>query len=93
MDGPAQNDYQSPLLFHLNVGFGSDVTIADLATAVSNAEGYQGKITFDSSKPDGAPRKWMDSNRLNHLGWKPQIHLQEGLALAYKAFLDQQLDS
>ena len=87
-------DHQTqPIQGHLNVGFGSDVTIADLATAVSNAEGYQGKITFDSSKPDGAPRKWMDSNRLNHLGWKPQIHLQEGLALAYKAFLDQQLDS
>lgn len=72
---------------HINVGFGSDVTIAELATAVAAATGYQGKITFDASKPDGAPRKWMDSGRLNHLGWQAKISLDEGLKLAYADML------
>jgi GDP-L-fucose synthase len=81
-----------PMQSHLNVGFGSDVTIADLAKAVGSAVGYTGKICFDASKPDGAPRKWMDSNRLNQLGWKPQMSLEQGLALAYHAFLQQHLD-
>jgi GDP-L-fucose synthase len=82
----AKKTYDSqtqPMQGHLNVGFGSDVTIADLANAVSRVVGYQGKITFDSSKPDGAPRKWMDSSRLNRLGWKPQINLELGLAKSY----------
>jgi GDP-L-fucose synthase len=87
-------DSQTELMqSHLNVGFGSDVTIADLANAVSSAVGYAGKITFDSSKPDGAPRKWMQSSRLNQLGWKPTVDLEQGLVLAYKAFLDQHLDA
>jgi len=72
---------------HLNVGYGSDVTISQLATAVASATGYQGKISFDSSKPDGAPRKWMDSNRLNQLGWSPKVDLAAGLALAYSEMI------
>jgi GDP-L-fucose synthase len=72
---------------HLNVGFGSDVTIYELAHAVAKATGYGGKIQFDPSKPDGAPRKWMDSSRLNALGWNPKTPLQQGLALAYSDFL------
>ena len=68
---------------HINVGFGSDVTILELAQAVAKAVGYEGSISLDSSKPDGAPRKWMDSTRLNRLGWKPLVGLHEGLALAY----------
>ena len=71
---------------HINVGYGDDVTIAQLASAVAKATGYQGSIGFDTSKPDGTPRKWMDSNRLNSLGWKPQVDLQQGLALAYADF-------
>jgi len=87
-------DSQTELMqSHLNVGFGSDVTIADLANAVSSAVGYAGKITFDSSKPDGAPRKWMQSSRLNQLGWNPTVDLEQGLVLAYKAFLDQHFDA
>jgi GDP-L-fucose synthase len=74
---------------YLNVGFGSDVTIAQLAKAVSSAVGYQGQIIFDSTKPDGAPRKWMDSSRLNQLGWKPEVELDRGLQLAYRSFLDK----
>ena len=53
---------------------------------LAKATGYAGNISFDSSKPDGAPRKWMDSGRLNQLGWTPKVDLQTGLAQAYQAF-------
>ena len=72
---------------HLNVGFGSDVTIAELAPAVRQAVGYEGRLTLDSSKPDGAPRKLLDSGRLNSLGWLPKVGLSTGLASAYADFL------
>jgi GDP-L-fucose synthase len=71
---------------HLNVGFGSDMTIAELAGAVAAAVGYQGKISFDPTKPDGAPRKLMDSDRLNLLGWQPKMGLSAGLKIAYEQF-------
>jgi GDP-L-fucose synthase len=72
---------------HINVGSGTDITIAELAQAVAQAVGYSGRITFDVSKPDGAPRKWMDSSRLNSLGWSAGVGLQKGLALAYADFV------
>ena len=75
-----------PMQTHINVGSGSDVTIAELATVVANITGYQGKITFDTTKPDGAPRKWMDSELLNSLGWKSKTKLREGVAIAYQDF-------
>ncbi len=65
----AYREHTQPMQSHINVGFGSDVTIAELATAVSDAVGYRGNIAFDSSRPDGAPQKWMDSGCLNRLGW------------------------
>ncbi|MBT8525951.1 GDP-L-fucose synthase [Polynucleobacter paneuropaeus] len=77
----------SPMQSHINVGFGEDVTIAELAKAVGNTVGYSGQINFDSTKPDGSPRKWMDSSRLNRLGWKAKIDLSAGLARAYADFL------
>jgi len=81
-------DSQTELMqSHLNVGFGSDVTIAELATAVAKATGYQGKVSFDPSKPDGSPRKWMSSERLNKLGWIPRVNLEEGLSEAYSEFI------
>ncbi len=73
-----------PQLSHINVGYGSDVTIAELAQTVARVVGYQGRVTFDTSKPDGAPRKLMDSGRLNALGWVPQVGLQVGLEIAYR---------
>ncbi len=73
----------TPMQSHLNVGFGSDVSIAELAAAVAKATDYGGKINFDTSKPDGAPRKWMDSIRLNQLGWSAKTHLESGLVLTY----------
>ncbi len=81
--------HTQPMLSHINVGFGSDVTIAELAKAVGQTVGYQGIIEFDSSKPDGAPRKWMDSSRLNALGWQAKVNLERGLSLAYQDFKTQ----
>ena len=72
---------------HLNVGSGSDITISELAQTVANVVGYQGKIVYDHTKPDGSPRKWMDSARLNRLGWQAQVTLESGL---HKAYLDMQ---
>jgi len=77
----------SPMQSHINVGSGKDVTIAELAKAVGQAVGYSGDITLDTSKPDGAPRKWMDSSRLNALGWQAQVDLAAGLRAAYADFV------
>ncbi|WP_234264177.1 GDP-L-fucose synthase [Hydrogenophaga sp. NFH-34] len=79
--------HTQPMLSHINVGFGSDLSIADLARAVAATVGYTGSIRFDTSKPDGTPRKLMDSGRLHSLGWKARVSLTEGLALAYQDFL------
>ena len=76
-----------PMQSHINIGFGSDVTIAQLAKAVADAVGYRGSIGFDPSKPDGTPRKLMDSSRLNQLGWNAQVSLENGLPKAYADFL------
>ncbi len=76
-----------PQSSHLNVGYGNDVSIAQLALAIGQTVGFQGKISFDASKPDGAPRKWMDSGRLNRLGWVPNVSLSAGLATSYADFL------
>lgn len=81
------DQHTQPMLSHINVGFGSDISIAELAQAIAVVVGYEGVITFDDSKPDGAPRKWMDSSRLNRLGWCARVSLKEGLALAYNDFL------
>ena len=78
-----------PMQNHINVGSGLDITIAELARAISSVVGYAGKISFDTGKPDGTPRKWMDSGKLNQLGWTPTVKLQDGLALAYADFLQQ----
>lgn len=77
----------TPMQSHINVGFGSDITIADLARTVGKVVGYQGNIEFDTSKPDGAPRKLMDSTRLHSLGWSPQVDLESGLRTAYQDFM------
>lgn len=70
---------------HINVGFGEDLSIADLARAVCGAVGFDGRLVFDRSRPDGTPRKLMDSGRLLAMGWRPRIGLAEGLADAYRA--------
>jgi GDP-L-fucose synthase len=81
------DQHTSPMQSHINVGCGQDVRIAELAQAVGQAVGYQGAIDFDASKPDGAPRKLMDSSRIHALGWQARVALQDGLQLAYQDFL------
>ncbi len=81
------DQYTTPMQSHINVGSGSDVTIAEVAQTIAQTVGYTGQIEFDVSKPDGAPRKWMDSSRLNALGWRAQVDLHAGLAAAYQDFV------
>jgi GDP-L-fucose synthase len=75
-----------PMLSHINVGYGDDISIAELAALVAKVVNYEGKITFDTSRPDGTPRKLLDSSRLRSLGWRPRTPLEEGLKLAYADF-------
>ena len=74
---------------HINVGYGSDITILEVAHAIGSVVGYSGEIVFDSSKPDGAPRKLIDSSLLKRLGWQAQVDIQTGLKLAYADFVSQ----
>ena len=71
----------------VNIGSGSEVTIAELAQLVADAVGYQGQVSFDTSKPDGTPRKVMDSSLIRSLGWEPRIDLRSGLSSVYPDFL------
>jgi len=90
LDIQTYSDNTQPMLSHINVGSSEEVSIGDLAILIGEVVGYQGNITFDASKPDGAPRKLMDSSRLEKMGWKAGIGLREGLVDAYKWFLDNQ---
>jgi GDP-L-fucose synthase len=83
------DQHTTPMQSHINVGFGADVTIAEVAQTIAQTVGYAGEIEFDTSKPDGAPRKWMDSSRLNALGWQPKVDLPQGLAAAYQDFVSK----
>ena len=73
---------------HVNVGYGDDIAIGDLARLVARVVGFEGEIALDASKPDGTPRKLMDSSRLNAMGWSPSVDLETGIAGAYRDFLD-----
>jgi GDP-L-fucose synthase len=86
----ARADYAAitqPMQSHLNVGTGEDITIADLARLIGRVVGYEGRIDFDSSKPDGAPRKLLEVSKLQTLGWTPTTPLEEGLRHAYAEFV------
>ena len=74
----------------INVGTGSDITIADLAHLVKKIVGFEGEIVFDTSKPDGTPKKQLDVSRINQLGWKATTELEAGIRKAYSSFLDQE---
>jgi GDP-L-fucose synthase len=80
-------NYTSDMLSHINLGFGEDLTIASLAKAIGNVVGYGGAIVFDEGKPDGTPRKLMDSSRINALGWRAKTSLEEGLITTYQDFM------
>jgi GDP-L-fucose synthase len=82
-----QNYNPDSELGFINVGYGSDLSIKELAEIVRRIVGFKGQIVWDTSKPDGTPRKLMDTSRLLALGWKPQIDLETGIRLAYEDFL------
>ncbi|WP_030138276.1 GDP-L-fucose synthase family protein [Pseudomonas fluorescens] len=91
-----QNTYQAntqPMLSHINVGTGEDCTIRDLAQTIAKVTGFRGQLSFDASKPDGAPRKLMDVSRLRALGWQATIGLEEGLSDAYQWFVEHWLEA
>jgi GDP-L-fucose synthase len=73
----------------INVGLGEDISIADLADLVKSIVGFEGKIDWDSSKPDGTPRKLLDVSRMKNLGWSPTISLEDGIASTYKWYLSE----
>ena len=87
LDSDTYGRKTEPMLSHINIGTGEDLSIKDLATTIGQIVGYQGRIAFDTTKPDGTPRKLMDVGRLRSLGWRAQISLRDGLALAYADFL------
>lgn len=79
-----------PMLSHINVGTGVDCTIRELAETIARVTGFKGRLIFDASKPDGTPRKLLDNSRLNALGWKAEIGLEDGLRDTYEWFLTNQ---
>ena len=74
----------------VNLGCGTDISIGDLARLVRAAVGYEGELTFDTSKPDGTPRKLTDISKIKETGWAPKIPIEQGVAMAYQSFLDEQ---
>ena len=79
-----------PMLSHINVGTGVDCTIRELVETVAKVTGFKGAIKWDTSKPDGTPRKLMDVSRLKALGWQYSVSLEDGLAQSYQWFLENQ---
>ena len=76
----------TPMCSHINVGYGSDISIKELALLIAKIVGYQGQIVFDDSKPDGTPRKLLDSSLLTNFGWQAQILLEQGTKSTYEWF-------
>lgn len=79
--------HTEPMLSHVNIGAGRDCTIRELAELIAETVGYQGSIAFDSSKPDGAPRKLLDISKMSQMGWSPQYDLKTGLETTYQWYL------
>jgi len=87
LDSALYSAHTQPMLSHINVGTGTDCSIRELAETIAKVTGFTGTLTFDSTKPDGAPRKLMDVSRLKALGWQASIGLEAGLADAYQWYL------
>lgn len=88
LDQSTYGVHTKPMLSHINVGVGHDLTIAELAELISEIVGYQGAVDFDRSKPDGSPQKLMDNSRIEGLGWRAKVELEEGLRLTYHDFVN-----
>jgi GDP-L-fucose synthase len=89
LDEKAYQTNTKSMLSHINVGTGKDVTIKEMAETMKQVVGYEGKLTFDTTKPDGSPRKLIDVSRLSNMGWKYSIDLEEGLKKTYKWYFNQ----
>ncbi|KAA3626768.1 MAG: GDP-L-fucose synthase [Proteobacteria bacterium] len=90
LDNVSYKANTQPMLSHINVGTGNDCTIRELAETMTRVTGFKGRLAFDTSKPDGTPRKLLDVSRLNNLGWEATISLEEGLGRTYDWFLENQ---
>ena len=90
LDPEAYRAHTEPMLSHINVGLGEDCSIRELAETIASVTGYEGDIEFDSSKPDGTPRKLLDTSKLKALGWEPRHSLESGLRDAYDWFCAHQ---
>ena len=90
LDKSTYDENTEPMLSHINVGTGVDCTIRELVETVSKVIGFEGSIIFDSTKPDGAPRKLMNISRIKSLGWECSVSLEAGLVFSYQWFLDNQ---
>lgn len=89
LDKSVWRNIVEPMCSHLNVGYGSDISIKELAEMIKDVVGYQGCIIFDESKPDGTMQKLLDTSKLNHLGWKADIELRQGIADTYRWYQQQ----
>ena len=87
LDKSRYREHTQPMLSHINVGSGLEVSIFELASTIAKVVGFEGELIFDHSKPDGSPRKLMNSSKLESLGWKANVSLQDGLRLTYNQFL------
>lgn len=87
LDAETYAENTEPMLSHINVGMGSDLSIAEIAQIVAEVTGFEGKISFDVAKPDGTLRKLMDVSRLTRMGWRAKVDLREGITQTYKWFL------
>ncbi|GHW58317.1 GDP-L-fucose synthetase [Vibrio cholerae] len=90
LDSETYQANTAPMLSHINVGTGVDCTIREMAETMAKVVGFEGKVIFDTTKPDGTPRKLMDVSRLAALGWQYRVDLEAGLRLTYQWFLDNQ---
>jgi len=81
-----------PMQSHINIGTGQDCSIRELAETIARVTGYEGRLTFDTSQPDGMPRKLLDTALIESLGWSPRIPLEEGLRDAYRWFVEREAD-
>ena len=90
LDSETYQANTQPMLSHINVGTGVDCTIREMAETMAKVVGFEGDVVFDSTKPDGTPRKLMDVSRLSDLGWRYQVDLEVGLTKTYQWFLANQ---
>jgi len=86
----AMGKVTTPMVSHLNIGSGAEVTIRELAEMIARVVGFEGELVFDSEKPDGTPRKLLDVNKMNVLGWRASIGLEQGLMSSYRWFVENQ---